>query len=73
MVAILHEEKTGHQYYGTHMAIYESTDNCGTCDGARCDRCKTKYIVEDYDNAKLLYSGFDKAKAEEIYTQNNAT
>ena len=27
--------KTGHQYFGTYMEAYESTDNCGTCDGAR--------------------------------------
>jgi len=65
MNAILHKEKTGHQYYGTYMAVYESTDNCGTCDGAKCDFCKTLCIVTDFDDDKILYKGFDETKAEE--------
>lgn len=28
---------TGHMYYNSP---FESDDNCGTCDGARCDTCK---------------------------------
>lgn len=39
------KEKTGHQYYGTEMSIYEAADNCGTCDGVNCDFCKTMMRV----------------------------
>lgn len=37
---------TGHMYY---MSPYETYDSCGNCDGARCDRCKTLYEVQDFD------------------------
>lgn len=62
-----HVEKTGHQYYGTEMMIYEAVDSCKTCDGASCHRCRDKYVVEDWEKDKQLYSGFDKAEAERIY------
>lgn len=61
-----HIEKTGHQYYGTSMMAYESVDNCGTCDGARCGSCQTYYVVEDYDTEKQVYKGKDKEKAIEL-------
>lgn len=32
---------TGHMYHGSP---FESDDNCGTCDGARCETCK-KVII----------------------------
>ncbi len=60
----MYEEKTGHMYYGTSMAIYESTDNCGTCDGVRCETCRTRYIVEDLGKEGFVYFGFDKEEAE---------
>ena len=62
--------KTGHQYFGTFMEAYESTDNCGTCDGARCDICKDMYCVEDFNNDKLLYYGKDKDMAISIAGYN---
>lgn len=59
--------RTGHQYYGTYMEAYESTDNCGTCDGARCDNCKDIYEVYDYDiedtKKQRIYKGTNKEKA----------
>lgn len=33
---------TGHQYYNSPI---ECDDNCGTCDGAKCDTCKEQYEV----------------------------
>lgn len=36
---------TGHIYYGSSMSAYECVDSCGTCDGARCDSCKARYIA----------------------------
>lgn len=59
-------EHTGHQYYNSP---YESYDNCGTCDGARCDYCKTKYVVKDLHSDKVYYEGYDKEKAECIYRE----
>ena len=44
--------KTGHIYYNTCMEGAESVDNCGTCDGARCDRCIDVYRGKD----GLLYN-----------------
>ena len=52
------------------MEAYESTDNCGTCDGARCDICKDMYCVEDFNNDKLLYYGKDKDMAISIAGYN---
>lgn len=66
MSRVPHIELTGHQYYGTSMMAYESVDNCGTCDGARCDTCKTYYVVEDFEQDKTIYKGKDKEKAIEI-------
>ena len=63
----LHIELTGHQYYNSP---YESCDNCKTCDGARCDYCNTKYIVEDLANDIEYYSGYYKEKAEAILNEN---
>jgi len=74
MVKICSIEKTGHVYYGTSMMQYESVDNCGTCNGTKCAICKDKYIVENFalDESEkaleeILYSGYDKKKAEEFY------
>lgn len=62
-VLIMREEFTGHIYY---RSPYESCDNCGTCDGARCDYCKEKYTVENLRTNKVYYNGFDKEKAKRI-------
>lgn len=61
-------ELTGHIYY---RSPYESCDKCGTCDGAQCDYCKTKYIVKNLDTDKILYDGFSKDKAEYILKENS--
>ena len=66
-------EKTGHQYYGTGMEVYESTDECGTCNGVRCEMCRTKYTVTEYyydesggeTGDKVIYTGWDKEVAEQ--------
>ena len=59
----IYEELTGHMYY---RSPYESCDDCGNCDGARCEYCKTKYIVKSFDDETLYYSGYDKKEAERI-------
>ena len=61
---MLRKEFTGHTYY---RSIHESCDNCGTCDGARCDSCREKYIVEDLIEDKQYYVGYDKEDAERVY------
>lgn len=38
--------KTGHQYYNSPI---ECDDNCGTCDGARCETCRDQYEVWGID------------------------
>ena len=49
--------KTGHIYYNTSMEAYECVDNCGTCDGAKCDFCRTKieYCSTDDSYNERLY------------------
>ena len=37
-------ELTGHVYRGS---AHESSDGCGTCDGAMCETCNTEYITTD--------------------------
>lgn len=59
----MRSELTGHMYY---KSPYESCDSCGTCDGIKCDTCRTKYIVEDLYKNKEYYTGFDKNEAEHI-------
>lgn len=61
------EELTGHQYY---RSPYESCDSCGNCDGARCDYCKSRYIVKDLITDTIYYNGYDKNKAEKILNEN---
>lgn len=61
-----HVEKTMHYYKRLHMDDVESVDDCGTCDGACCDNCRTIYVVEDWSNDSVLYHGPDKKKAIEI-------
>jgi hypothetical protein len=63
-------EKSGHYYKRMHMEAYESTDNCGTCDGALCDICHDFYTVEDRETGKILYHGRDKEKAISIAGYN---
>ena len=59
----IYKELSGHMYYGS---IHESCDDCGTCNGARCDSCVTRYIVEDLITNKLYYRGSNKEEAERI-------
>jgi len=74
MVKICSILKTGHVYYGTSMMQYRSVDSCETCNGMTCAICKDKYIIENFaldesDEAldEILYSGYDKKKAEEFF------
>lgn len=60
-------EYTGHQYY---RSPYESCDNCGTCDGARCDYCRKKYIVKDLRTDTEYYNGTDEEKANLVYKEH---
>ena len=55
------KEFTGHMHYGSP---YETSGSCGNCDGAKCERCKTMYVVEDIDNGTIHYMGqdFEEAK-----------
>jgi len=41
---------TGHDHF---MSPYECDDNCGTCGGARCDRCR-----KVYDGFDFVYSSY---------------
>lgn len=65
----LGKEYTGHMHY---RSPYESCDDCGNCNGARCDYCKTKYVVEDFgnDTDNILYNGFSKDDAERVYNNH---
>ena len=65
-----HIEKTRHIAKRYHIEDIESTDNCGTCDGACCEECKTVYVVEDWSTGKDLYRGQDKDKALELAGYN---
>ncbi len=71
-MANTHETKsfTGHLH---RNSIYESDDNCGTCDGARCDTCKTRIIVDAFvyelegkrrHIEKNIYTGFSREEAD---------
>ena len=40
----VHTEQTGHMYYGSP---YETSDDCGNCNGANCDNCRIRWIIED--------------------------
>ena len=53
---------TGHTHY---MSPYECYDSCGTCDGARCNRCHERFEVEDVDTGKRRMCAF-KEEAEEL-------
>lgn len=55
-------ERTGHRNFGSP---YECSDTCATCDGAKCDTCRDRITVYDYTG--VLYKGYDKEKATEIY------
>lgn len=44
--------KTGHIYYNTYMEGAEGADNCGTCNGGKCDSCADVYR----DKNGLLYN-----------------
>ena len=37
---------TGHTHY---MSPYECYDSCGTCDGARCETCRERWVAEGWD------------------------
>ena len=55
-------ERTGHRCYGSP---YECSDTCATCDGAKCETCRDRITVQDC--IEVLYSGYNKNKATEIY------
>lgn len=39
-----HTQYTGHMHYGSP---FETCYECGNCDGARCQRCRIEWIIED--------------------------
>ena len=49
-------ELTGHMYYGSP---YETCDDCGNCDGARCDYCDIVWIVEDTNEKIHIEKEYD--------------
>lgn len=54
---------TGHMYF---MSPYECYDNCGTCDGAKCEFCKEMYEVEDFYNSNRYQLVKTIEEAEEL-------
>jgi hypothetical protein len=54
---------TGHTHY---RSPYESYDNCGTCDGARCETCREMYEVADFDSDNRYKIVATKEEAEQI-------
>lgn len=60
--AYLSEELTGHMYY---RSPFESCDSCGTCDGARCQICRRKYIVRSSKSDTVFYEGYNESEAKE--------
>lgn len=60
--AYLYEELTGHIYYSSP---FESCDSCGTCDGARCQTCRKKYIVISSKSNIIFYEGYNESEARE--------
>lgn len=61
-----YKEKTHHLYLRYHLDDIESTDDCGTCDGACCEGCVDRYVVEDMNKDKPLYVGYDREEAIKI-------
>lgn len=59
---------TGHQYY---RSPYESDDNCGTCDGARCDYCTKMYRVYNQMTDEIYYYGRSESKAKSILAEKS--
>lgn len=60
--AYLSEELTGHIYY---RSPFESCDSCGTCDGARCQTCRQKYVVRSSKSDTIFYEGYNESEAKE--------
>lgn len=67
---LLYSELSGHLYKNSP---YESCDDCGNCDGGRCEFCKRRYFVKDLNTHKLYYTGYDKKAAEAAYKHNSKT
>lgn len=65
---IMRKELSGHLYYGN---IYETSNNCGNCDGARCHCCKEVYIVESLISDDVLYAGYSEDEALDIINKNS--
>ena len=57
----MNKHLTSHMYYNSPI---ESDDNCGTCNGANCDTCKTVYTVEGFDNE--IFCQIGDAEAAEV-------
>lgn len=56
---------SGHMY---HRSPYESDDDCGTCDGAKCEHCRPYWEVA----GERYYKEEEAIKAEETLTENIA-
>lgn len=48
---------SGHMY---RNSPYETSSDCGNCDGARCDDCKELYEVTDMKNFDIVCIVSDK-------------
>ena len=57
---------TGHTHY---RSPYECDDNCGTCDGARCDSCHKVY--DDRFELSYDYNFIDKVMKEQFNIDDN--
>ena len=60
-LAMVTRALTGHTHY---RSPYEGYDDCGTCDGARCECCREKWEV--------TYFGPDDKKPELFNTKEEA-
>ena len=64
---------TKHTHY---QSPYECYDNCGTCDGANCDRCHERWEVSYLDSdkpSKIFYTLEEAEAAKEAYEKGEET
>lgn len=52
-------------------SAYSCADSCGSCDGARCDRCHEIYVIEHDDGTEEYYSSEEDARANGWYDWND--
>lgn len=57
---------SGHMHF---CSPYETDNDCGNCDGVKCDCCHDVYKVEDYANDELYYLGNSYEEAIKILNE----